>query len=254
MIMEASTVNEHQSKGVVEQLELETDHVVVPWLVMHAVLMVTLFVIGSDGRTAYERFRGKPYLKESLIFEECVFHFPLDRTRGRANELEAKFLNGVYLGLRLGTTEMYIGTATGVLSERQRSSETQSQEFLSGTCLSQLWVHHGNRRQEHSDMVIEFQQQGIPLQRAVARNHHQCSRRCAAAKVKFSVHPKTTSVQVWKRRGMRLKDVKDATREAVRIARQEELKFMDNLAVLREVLVEQWWSETSAEPIGATVE
>ena len=36
--------------------------------------------------------------------------------------------------------------------------------------------------------------------------------------------------------------------EAVQIARREELEFMDKLEVLKEVLVEQCWSETSAKP------
>ena len=40
--------------------------------------------------------------------------------------------------------------------------------------------------------------------------------------------------------------------EAVQIARQEELEFMDKLAVLKEVPVEQCWLETNANPIGAT--
>ena len=37
--------------------------------------------------------------------------------------------------------------------------------------------------------------------------------------------------------------------EAVRIARREEVEFMDKLAVLKEVPVEQSWSETNAKPI-----
>ena len=37
--------------------------------------------------------------------------------------------------------------------------------------------------------------------------------------------------------------------EAVQIARREELEFMDKLEVLKEVLVEQCWSETSAKPM-----
>ena len=29
--------------------ELEADHVVIPWLIMHAAVMVSVFEIGSDG-------------------------------------------------------------------------------------------------------------------------------------------------------------------------------------------------------------
>ena len=81
VIVEASPVNGHQSDGVVERSvqtdggvirarklpleqssskKLEADHVVIPWLIMHAAVMVSLFQIGSDGRTTHARSRSKP--------------------------------------------------------------------------------------------------------------------------------------------------------------------------------------------------
>ena len=45
----------------------------IPWLIMHAEAMVSLFETGNDGRTANERSRDKPYEKELPIFGECVF-------------------------------------------------------------------------------------------------------------------------------------------------------------------------------------
>ena len=58
------------------------------------------------------------------------FCFPWDRARGRANNLGAKFLNGVFLGLRLGTNEVHIGTATGVV----RAETIKRETVQSGTC------------------------------------------------------------------------------------------------------------------------
>ena len=93
IIMEVSPVNEHESNGTIERavqtvggmirthkLALEraygqtlgAGHAVVQWLIMHAAVMVSLFEIGSDGRTAYERTRGKRYRQELPIFGECV--------------------------------------------------------------------------------------------------------------------------------------------------------------------------------------
>ena len=138
VIMEASPVSEHQSSGVFAcssdswrmirthkvalelsySKELEADQVVVPWLIMLAAVMVSLFEIGSDWRTAYERSRDKPHPKELPMFGACVFYFPLDRARGK---LEAKFFDGVYLGLRLGTNEMYIGIATSGRRDQDRA-------------------------------------------------------------------------------------------------------------------------------------
>ena len=57
-----------------------------------------------------------------------------------------------------------------VLSELQRSEPARVER----SC--------GCQRQEHNETVTTCLQQGIPLQRAVASCHHQCSQQCAAAK------------------------------------------------------------------------
>ena len=96
VIVDASPVNEHPPNGVVQRAvqthggmirthklalepsyskELEADDVLVLWLIMHAAGMVSLFELGSDGRTAYERSQGKPYRNEFAIFGECVCVF-----------------------------------------------------------------------------------------------------------------------------------------------------------------------------------
>ena len=89
VIRDASPVNERQSSGAVRtnrsmirnhklaleqsySKESEADHVAIPWLIMQAAVMVSLFEIGSDGSTAYERSRGKPCREGLLIFGECV--------------------------------------------------------------------------------------------------------------------------------------------------------------------------------------
>ena len=82
--------------------ELEAGHVVITC----AGVMVSVFEIGSDEEDCVLE----------ILEKEWFFYFPLDRTQGGANVLEAKFLSGVYLGLRLGTNEMHIATATGVVS------------------------------------------------------------------------------------------------------------------------------------------
>ncbi len=117
--MEQGPVDDHEANGTVERavqtvgglirthklaLEqayghvLEAGHVVAPWLIAHAAVMPSLFEVGSDGLTAYERTRGKKYRPELPIFGVCVYYLPLGRTRGKANNLSAKWLMGVYLG------------------------------------------------------------------------------------------------------------------------------------------------------------
>ena len=48
--------------------KLEADHVVIPWLIMHAAVMVSLFEIGSDGRTTCAGSRFEPY-RELINFQ-----------------------------------------------------------------------------------------------------------------------------------------------------------------------------------------
>ena len=67
-------------------------------------------------------------------------------------------------------------------------------------------VHRGHRIQEHSEKVMKYQQQGIPLRKAVVSSHYQCSQQ-------FSAYAMSVSVQVWESINMgRLKVVKDPTR------------------------------------------
>ena len=99
---------------------------------MRAAVMVSVFEIGSDGEDSVREILWQTARERVTHFRQCVFHFRLDRTRGRANVLEAKFLNGVYLGLRLGTNEVHIGTATCRQCPSDQAKD--SQNVLSGTC------------------------------------------------------------------------------------------------------------------------
>ena len=69
------------------------------------------------------------------------------------------------------------------------------------------------RLHKHSELVTKCQQQGIPLQQAVARNHCQCNQRCAEDEAEFSARAKSTTVQVWNSRDTDgLQVAQDATR------------------------------------------
>ena len=143
----------------------------------------------------YERPCCKPHRKELPIFGEWFFHFPLGRTQGRANMLEAKFLSGVYLGLQLRTKEMYIGIATGVVSApaiRRKTSRTLCLERVERSCGCTLDADARSTAR---------------WRRSASSKVSHCSRRwrgtIASAtedKEVFWPHSKSTSVQVWKPR------------------------------------------------------
>ena len=82
IMIEESPVGEHQTNGEVERAiqsvqelmrtmkmalqsrykrRIRGDHPVLPWLVKHAAMIINLCKVGNDGRTAYERRKGKRF-------------------------------------------------------------------------------------------------------------------------------------------------------------------------------------------------
>ena len=198
LIMEAGPANEYQSYsgvegavqivgGVIPTLklalehsyskELEADHCVIPWLSMYEVVVVSMFEVGSDGKTAHENRTRQNY---PFSVSTCSIFF--------CTEHEA-FFSGVHGGLSSGT-------ATGCCQSRSDQVKDSARPYCVGTCWTQLWVHHGSRRWVHSEMVTKYQRRGMPLPQAVSRNHRQCGQRCAGDTAEFSAHEKSTSVQV----------------------------------------------------------
>ena len=153
---EASPKEEHQANGTVERcvwdiagtartvkcqvehdydVKLETDHNVLPWLIKYAGVLVTLFCVGSDGRTAYERSRGKPWKRALPKFAETIMYLPHDRNRGHRNKLEPRYLGpAIFLGVLLGTGEIFVGTKEGTVTafafKRLPAPERYQKEIL----------------------------------------------------------------------------------------------------------------------------
>ena len=72
--------------------------------------------MGSDGKTPHERLRGRKSKRQLMEFGEAVHFLPLD-IKEHPNS-DARFQDGIWLGVRLGTEEYLIGTPTGVFKAR----------------------------------------------------------------------------------------------------------------------------------------
>ena len=59
---------------------LKTEGHVFPWLVRHAGWLITRFLVKDDGRTPYERLRGRDYKGEIVDYAEVV-HYKLRQRR-----------------------------------------------------------------------------------------------------------------------------------------------------------------------------
>ena len=51
-----------------------SEHPVTAWLVEHASDVLSKYLVGSDGHTAFERLCGKPVREEGLEFGERVYY------------------------------------------------------------------------------------------------------------------------------------------------------------------------------------
>jgi hypothetical protein len=130
-IPEHSRVSESQSNGVAEvgvqivegmlrtqKLGLERRlgakipcaHPAMTWLVPHAADSVTKFLRGSDGKTAYERLKGKPCREEVVEFGECVL---FKTNRPDEGKLAPRWEPALWLGKRWASSEHIVSTEDG---------------------------------------------------------------------------------------------------------------------------------------------
>lgn len=81
--------------------------------------------MGEDGRTGYERLRGKQFKGEWVEFGECVWFLP-PKSRG-VYKLDSRWDTGVWFGFRDESNEALIGTPKGMVRvrpvRRKRSHE-----------------------------------------------------------------------------------------------------------------------------------
>ena len=131
-LVEESKVYDSQSNGIAERavqsvetitgthkLALEkklgvvvpSKHPIMTWLVEHAVDMLNKYQVGSDGRTPYERIRGKPYKGEMIEFGRMVFHmYPGKHSGGSMKE---RWGSGIFLGKLWSSDECIIFSDEG---------------------------------------------------------------------------------------------------------------------------------------------
>ena len=95
LVPEKSPVSESRANGEVERyvqtvqgqvrtlkMSLETryhmkiseSHNCLPWLIMYAAMLINICSIGEDGKTAYERRRGKKFKRELPEFGVSIWY------------------------------------------------------------------------------------------------------------------------------------------------------------------------------------
>ena len=107
---------------------MDLDHKMLPFLVRHCAWQITHHQVMSDGKTPYERFRGRPYQGQVAEFAE-VEHFRDSEKAADMPNLDDRWSLGLWLGKSLASDEHYVGTSAGVRRCRSIWRRPESQRW-----------------------------------------------------------------------------------------------------------------------------
>ena len=134
MIIENSPVGSSKSNGIVERaiqsvqgmirtirsdiegrwgVKIDATHSIWPWIAEHAGFLLTRFEVGRDGKTAYERLKGKSAKVQGMAFAEGIL-WKRKRAGGPLGKLTCMWEDGIYLGVKATTAEVIVGNRNGV--------------------------------------------------------------------------------------------------------------------------------------------
>ena len=134
------------------KIKIDAQHQTIPWLMRHAAFIHNKFAVGSDGRTPYERIKGKSFKKELLEFGESVL-FMKPMTLGR-NKFEVRWDDGVWIGIRDESGEHLIGTPEGVIrvrTTRRKMNQIDGMRWNSTACEE----CRGNQFQDNQEQKLK---------------------------------------------------------------------------------------------------
>ena len=138
MIIENSPVGSSKSNGIVERaiqsvqgmirtirsdiegrwgVKIDATHSIWPWIAEHAGFLLTRFEVGRDGKTAYERLKGKSAKVQGMAFAEGMW-WKRKRAGGPLGKLTCMWKDGIYLGVKATTAEIIVGNRNGVCLTR----------------------------------------------------------------------------------------------------------------------------------------
>ncbi len=133
-VLETSPVEEKQANGVAEKavrevkgmirtyvdsieekakVKLEGSDAIMTWIVRHAAAMITRFQVGTDGKTPYERMKGKRTKRPLAAIGEKILYMKKD-----GKGMNMRFDYGFFLGVSEKSDELYVATEAGVLKTR----------------------------------------------------------------------------------------------------------------------------------------
>ena len=134
MIIENSPVGSSKSNGIVERAiqsmqgmirtirsdidgrwgeKIDATHSISPWIAEHARFLLTRFEVGRDGKTPYERLKGKSAKVQEMSFAEGIL-WKRKRVGGSLGKLTCMWKDGICLGVKATTAEFIVENRNGV--------------------------------------------------------------------------------------------------------------------------------------------
>ena len=99
--------------------KLPINHFMTYWIANHAGFCVNRFEVGTDGKTPYQRVRGKPFAGQICELGENVHALKCKRSPvPHRYKYDTRWFEGVFLGFKGLTNEFLIGTPEGVKAVR----------------------------------------------------------------------------------------------------------------------------------------
>ena len=102
------------------------------WLIEHVGQVISRCKVGTDGKTPYERVKGKSASALMLAWGERVLYMPstTNKEEKKRSKGDYRYLFGVYLGINAESNDCWIGTETGkIVTARSIRRVTEEEKW-----------------------------------------------------------------------------------------------------------------------------
>ena len=104
-------------------------HPLFPWMIQWAGDLITRYNMNTAGRTAVREIRGKEACRPIAKFGEKILYMPLKLASHPVGKADDRFLDGVFVGMRLRSDEILVATENGVVKTRTLRRRPESEQW-----------------------------------------------------------------------------------------------------------------------------
>jgi hypothetical protein len=136
-------------------------HCVLAWLIEWCCTIINRYSKGADGRTPYQRVRGKESNRPICQFGERLLWRPLKTAANRRDKDEPNYQDGYWLGIIHRTDEVIIGTPEGVVKCRDIRRRPVEEQGGSGGLLNiKGWPSAPNPKKTNAQIPSAIRKEG----------------------------------------------------------------------------------------------